>query len=138
MTLISMTVPIASFSDESAPAFAAAEESESPPPIAVSSDDTLHQLPHAAKIACLREVAQRLSPALLHVAHQSTAKSRDRALAALIVLIYGPTPFGGANNVKDVAIRYGMTEQNLHQLIGTLRSLLQPPPEPEERDGSGV
>jgi hypothetical protein len=88
-------------------------------------DGTLRQLPWAAKKACLQHATQRLSPALLHVVHQPTMKGRDRALAALIVLIYGPTPFGGTNNIKDVATRYGMTERNLYQLMDTLRSLLQ-------------
>ncbi len=74
----------------------------------------------------LKRSAARLSAALLHVAQQSTEKRRDRALAALIVLIYGPTPFGGANNIKDVALRYGMSERNLYQLIDTLRGILQP------------
>jgi hypothetical protein len=90
-------------------------------------ESPIHSLPHSAKKACLKEAARRLSPALLHIVHQSTAKSRDRTLAALVVLIYGPTPFGGANNVKDVATRYGMTEQNLHQLIANLRDLLRSP-----------
>jgi hypothetical protein len=88
-------------------------------------DDTPQKLPQAAEKACLKRATQRLSPALLHVVHQSTTKSRDRALAALIVLIYGPTPFSGSNNIKDVAKRYGMTERNLYQLIDTLRGLLQ-------------
>jgi hypothetical protein len=98
-------------------------------------DETVHSLPRAAKTACFKEAARRLSPALLHVIHLSTSKSRDRALAALIVLIYGPTPFGGANNIKDVAVRYGMTEQNLHQLVATMRSLLQSPLSADDNHG---
>jgi hypothetical protein len=96
--------------------------------------DDLRTLSRADREACLKEATERLSPLLLHVAHQTTAKSRDRALAALIVLIYGPTPFGGANTLKEVAMRFGMTEQNLHQLVGTLRSLLQSPRATEETD----
>jgi hypothetical protein len=92
----------------------------------LSVSDEFEGLPPAAKRACLKEVARRLSPALLHIVHQPTAKSRDRALAALVVSIYGPTPFGGTNSIKEVATRYGMTERNLHQLISTLRGLLQP------------
>jgi hypothetical protein len=93
----------------------------------LGADPVLNSLPEAAKKACLVDAAQRLSSALLHVVHQTTAKSRDRALAALVVLIYGPTPFGGANHIKDVAVRYGMTERNLYQSIETLRGLLQSP-----------
>jgi len=97
----------------------------------IFSSPSAQGLPQAAQKACLKEAARRLSPVLLHLVHQSTAKSRDRALAALVVLIYGPTPFGGANNIKDVATRYGMTEQNLYQVMGTLRALLQSAP-PED------
>jgi hypothetical protein len=81
--------------------------------------------------AILREAAERLSAALFHVVHQPTTKGRDRSLAALIALIYGPTPFGGVNNLRDVAMRYGMTEQNLFQLMRTHRDLLTRPGEPE-------
>lgn len=84
-----------------------------------------------AEYACLREAAKKLTAALLHVVNQPTSKGRDRALAALIALIYGPTPFGGANTFKEVAMRYGMTEQNLYSLMRTLRALLQPESEPE-------
>lgn len=83
-------------------------------------------LPKAAKKFCLKQAAERLSPALLHVVQQSTEKRRDRALAALIALIYGPTPFGGANTFKEVAVRYSMTEQNLYALMNTHRALLVP------------
>jgi hypothetical protein len=124
LALISMTVLSDLLLFEAAQVPAAPDESEltSPPAPAV---DIAHKRPHAAERACLKRATQRLSPALLHVVHQSTTKSRDRAMAALIVLIYGPTPFGGANNIKDVAKRYGMTERNLYQLIDTLRGLLQ-------------
>jgi len=81
--------------------------------------------------AYLLQAAQRLSPALLYIAHQSTAKSRDRAFAAFIVLVYGPTPFGGVNTIKEVSKRYGMTERNLFQLMETIRSLLQSEAEAE-------
>jgi hypothetical protein len=81
--------------------------------------------------AYLLQAAQRLSPALLYIAHQSTAKSRDRAFAAFIVLVYGPTPFGGVNTIKEVSKRYGMTERNLYQLMETIRSLLQSEAEAE-------
>ena len=126
-----MPASLTSFIPHSAPPSEASEESESATWSSAPVHDPLDRLPPAAKMACLRQAARRLSPALLHVVHQSTTKSRDRAMAALIVLIYGPTPFGGANNVKDVAIRYGMTEQNLHQLVGTLRRLLQSEPDEE-------
>jgi len=79
----------------------------------------------------LLEATERLSTALLHVVHQPTAKGRDRSLAALIALIYGPTPFGGVNTLKDVAMRYGMTEQNLFQLMRGHRELLARAAEPE-------
>ena len=59
------------------------------------------------------------------------AKGRDRSLAALVALIYGPTPFGGVNTLKDVAMRYGMTEQNLFQLMRGHRDLLARAAEPE-------
>lgn len=81
--------------------------------------------------AILREAAERLSAALFHVVHQPTAKSRDRSLAALVALIYGPTPFGGVNHLRDVAMRYGMTEQNLFQLMRTHRDLLARTADPE-------
>jgi len=77
------------------------------------------------------EAAERLSAALFHVVHQPTAKSRDRSLGALVALIYGPTPFGGVNSLKEVASRYGMTEQNLFQLMRTHRELLSRAREPE-------
>jgi len=83
-------------------------------------------LPKAAKKLCMKQAAERLSPALLHVVQQPTIKRRDRALAALIALIYGPTPFGGANTLKEVALRYSMTEQNLHALMNAQRALLVP------------
>jgi hypothetical protein len=121
-----MSVPIDSLLLESATASPPADELQFDSSAPFRTEETLHRLPREAKKACLKQAAQRLSPALLHVVHQSTAKSRDRALAALVILIYGPTPFGGANTIKDVAIRYGMTEQHLHQLVGTLRGLLQP------------
>jgi len=79
----------------------------------------------------LLEATERLSTALLHVVHQPTAKGRDRSLAALVALIYGPTPFGGVNTLKDVAMRYGMTEQNLFQLMRGHRELLARAAEPE-------
>jgi len=78
----------------------------------------------AERNACLREAAERLSAALFHVIHQPTSKGRDRSLAALVALIYGPTPFGGVNNLRDVAMRYGITEQNLFQLMRGHRELL--------------
>jgi hypothetical protein len=81
--------------------------------------------------AILREAAERLSAALFHVVHQPTSKGRDRSLAALVALIYGPTPFGGVNNLRDVAMRYGMTEQNLFQLMRTHRDLLARTADPE-------
>ncbi len=97
------------------------------------SGSVLGNEPNAAteRNAHLREAAGRLSAALFHVVHQSTAKGRDRSLAALIALIYGPTPFGGVNTLKEVAIRYGMTEQNLFQLMRTHRELLAGEGEPE-------
>jgi hypothetical protein len=122
-----MTVRTDSSLFEPAVPYAVENQSEPAAQPADASAEVVHRLPRSAKIACLKQATQRLSPALLHIVHQSTAKSRDRSLAALVVLIYGPTPFGGANNVKDVATRYGMTEQNLHHLIGTLRGLLQSP-----------
>jgi hypothetical protein len=79
----------------------------------------------------MREATERLSAALLHVVHQSTAKGRDRSLAALVALIYGPTPFGGVNTLKEVAMRYGMTEQNLFQLMRSHRELLARAADPE-------
>jgi hypothetical protein len=81
--------------------------------------------------ALLREAAERLSAALFHVVHQTTSKGRDRSLAALVALIYGPTPFGGVNNLRDVAMRYGMTEQNLFQLMRAHRDLLARTADPE-------
>lgn len=81
--------------------------------------------------AHLLEAAERLSKALYHVVHQPTSKGRDRSLAALVALIYGPTPFGGVNNLKDVAMRYGMTEQNLFQLMRKHRELLSGASDPE-------
>jgi hypothetical protein len=81
--------------------------------------------------AILREAAERLSAALFHVVHQPTSKGRDRSLAALVALIYGPTPFGGVNSLRDVAMRYGMTEQNLFQLMRTHRDLLARTADPE-------
>jgi hypothetical protein len=81
--------------------------------------------------AILREAAERLSAALFHVVHQPTSKGRDRSLAALVALIYGPTPFGGVNSLRDVAMRYGMTEQNLFQLMRTHRDLLARTSDPE-------
>jgi hypothetical protein len=88
-------------------------------------------LPQSIVRAYLMQAAQRLSPALLYIAHQSTAKSRDRAFAAFIVLVYGPTPFGGVNTIKEVSQRYGMTERNLYQLMETIRALLQSEAEAE-------
>jgi hypothetical protein len=79
----------------------------------------------------LRETAERLSSALFHVVHQPTSKGRDRSLAALVALIYGPTPFGGVNNLRDVAMRYGMSEQNLFQLMRIHRELLARAADPE-------
>ena len=81
--------------------------------------------------AYLREAAERLSAALFHVVHQPTSKGRDRSLAALVVLIYGPTPFGGVNSLRDVAVRYGMTEQNLFRLMRGHRDLLSRAADPE-------
>jgi len=81
--------------------------------------------------AYLLEAAERLSAALLNVVHQPTVKRRDRSLAALVALIYGPTPFGGVNSLRDVATRYGMTEQNLFQLMRGHRELLARAPGPE-------
>jgi hypothetical protein len=81
--------------------------------------------------AYLREAAERLSAALFQVVHQPTSKARDRSLAALVALIYGPTPFGGVNSLRDVAMRYGMTEQNLFQLMRGHRDLLARAAEPE-------
>ena len=81
--------------------------------------------------AYLREAAERLSAALFHVVHQPTSKGRDRSLAALVALIYGPTPFGGVNSLRDVAMRYGMTEQNLFQLMRGHRDLLSSAADPE-------
>jgi hypothetical protein len=75
--------------------------------------------------------AERLSAALFHVVHQPTSKGRDRSLAALVALIYGPTPFGGVNSLRDVAMRYGMTEQNLFQLMRGHRDLLARASDPE-------
>jgi hypothetical protein len=121
-----MTVASHPPSFESAEAFAAKDETAFVSPAALSSEAGPQPLTQSER-ACLRRAAQRLSPALLHVVQQSTAKSRDRALAALVVLIYGPTPFGGANSIKNVAVRYGMTERNLYQLIDRLRALLQSP-----------
>jgi hypothetical protein len=79
----------------------------------------------------LREAAERLSTALFQVVHQPTSKGRDRSLAALVALIYGPTPFGGVNNLRDVAMRYGMSEQNLFQLMRVHRDLLARAADPE-------
>jgi hypothetical protein len=79
----------------------------------------------------LREAAERLSAALFNVVHQPTAKGRDRSIAALVALIYGPTPFGGVNSLRDVAMRYGMTEQNLFQLMRGHRELLARSADPE-------
>ena len=109
---------------ESAETLAAEEETAFVSSAALRAETGPQPLTQSER-ACLRRVAKRLSPALLHVVQQSTAKSRDRSLAALVVSIYGPTPFGGANSIKDVAVRYGMTERNLYQLIDTLRALLQ-------------
>jgi hypothetical protein len=81
--------------------------------------------------AYLLEAAERLSAALFQVVHQPTSKGRDRSLAALIALIYGPTPFGGVNSLRDVAMRYGMSEQNLFQLMRVHRDLLARAAEPE-------
>jgi hypothetical protein len=125
LNLLSMTVLSDLLLIEPAPADAATEDFEIASLSAPDGGDPQHKLHRAAEKACLKRAAQRLSPALLHVVHQSTTKSRDRALAALVVLIYGPTPFGGTNNIKDVAKRYGMSERNLYQLIDTLRGLLQ-------------
>jgi hypothetical protein len=93
----------------------------------------LRQAEHSAtaRNIYLLEATERLSTALLHVVHQPTAKGRDRSLAALVALIYGPTPFGGVNTLKDVAMRYGMTEQNLFQLMRGHRELLERAAEPE-------
>jgi hypothetical protein len=81
--------------------------------------------------AYLREAAGRLSEALFQVVHQPTSKGRDRSLAALVALIYGPTPFGGVNSLRDVAMRYGMSEQNLFQLMRVHRDLLYRAADPE-------
>jgi hypothetical protein len=81
--------------------------------------------------AILREAAERLSAALFHVVHQPTSKGRDRSLAALVALIYGPTPFGGVNSLREVAMRYGMSEQNLFQLMRAHRDLLARAADPE-------
>jgi hypothetical protein len=83
------------------------------------------------RITYLREAAGRLSEALFQVVHQPTAKGRDRSLAALVALIYGPTPFGGVNSLRDVAMRYGMSEQNLFQLMRVHRDLLARAVDPE-------
>jgi hypothetical protein len=85
----------------------------------------LERTPH------LREATERLSAALFNVVHQTTAKGRDRSLAALVALIYGPTPFGGVNSLRDVAMRYGMTEQNLFRLMRGHRELLDRAADPE-------
>lgn len=77
------------------------------------------------RAALLREAARCLSDSLYHVIHQPTAKGRDRSLAALVVLIFGPTPFGGVNTLREVAVRYGMTEQNLFRLMKAQRDLLK-------------
>ena len=79
----------------------------------------------------LREAAERLSTALFQVVHQPTAKGRDRSLAALVALIYGPTPFGGVNSLREVAVRYGMSEQHLFQLMRVHRDLLARAVDPE-------
>jgi hypothetical protein len=79
----------------------------------------------------LREAAERLSTALFQVVHQPTAKGRDRSLAALVALIYGPTPFGGVNSLRDVAMRYGISEQHLFQLMRVHRDLLARAVDPE-------
>jgi hypothetical protein len=81
--------------------------------------------------AYLREAAGRLSTALFQVVHQPTAKGRDRSLAALVALIYGPTPFGGVNSLRDVAMRYGISEQHLFQLMRVHRDLLARAADPE-------
>jgi hypothetical protein len=83
------------------------------------------------RITYLREAAERLSTALFQVVHQPTSKGRDRSLAALVALIYGPTPFGGVNSLRDVAMRYGMSEQNLYQLMRVHRDLLARTADPE-------
>jgi hypothetical protein len=83
------------------------------------------------RVTHLREAARSLSTALYHVIHQPTAKGRDRSLAALVALIYGPTPFGGVNTLREVAVRYGMTEQNLFRLMKAHRELLKGNPAPE-------
>jgi hypothetical protein len=80
---------------------------------------------------CLHEAAERLSTALFQVVHQPTAKGRDRSLAALVALIYGPTPFGGVNSLREVAVRYGMSEQHLFQLMRVHRHLLAGALDPE-------
>lgn len=85
----------------------------------------------AERNAYLREAAERLSTALFQVIHQPTTKGRDRSLAALVALIYGPTPFGGVNSLREVAMRYGMTEQNLFQLMRGHRDLLARSAAPE-------
>lgn len=83
------------------------------------------------RITYLREAAERLSSALFQVVHQPTSKGRDRSLAALGALIYGPTPFGGVNSLREVAMRYGMSEQNLYQLMRVHRDLLACAADPE-------
>jgi len=107
---------------------------------AETCDDAVAALPEAAPFEApgpdprdcyFREAAERLSAALFHVVHQPTSKGRDRSLGALVALIYGPTPFGGVNSLKEVATRYGMTEQNLFQLMRAHRELLTRPREPE-------
>jgi hypothetical protein len=133
MTFASI-LPFDAFSSEFASSSSIANGLEPRPPADSGGERAVHKIPEAAQKACLKEAARRLSPVLLHLVHQSTAKSRDRALAALVVLIYGPTPFGGANNIKDVATRYGMTEQNLYQVMGTLRALLQSTPPADDRE----
>ncbi len=85
----------------------------------------------AERNACLRQAAERLSTALSQVIHQPTSKGRDRSLAALVALIYGPTPFGGVNSLREVAMRYGISEQNLFQLMRGHRELLARSAAPE-------
>ncbi|HVT92614.1 MAG TPA: hypothetical protein VHD76_07200 [Bryobacteraceae bacterium] len=101
-----------------------------------ATEEIAPPVPSTAKRICLKGAAIRLYPAFQDVFRLPHALSRDRAFVGLIVAIYGPTPFGGANTVKDVALRYGITEQHLHALIGkALRSLQAaaasavPPPE---------
>jgi hypothetical protein len=114
---------------------AATPASEPPFPSEVRSPDLPQNQPAANSAAerniYLLEATERLSTALLHVIHQPTAKGRDRSLAALVAVIYGPTPFGGVNTLRDVAMRYGMTEQNLFQLMRGHRDLLARAAEPE-------